>query len=120
MLLKLHLLTVTLSLLGFIFRGGLMIIDSPLMKARPIRIAPHVVDTLLLLSGIGMVVSFERYPWEQPWLAAKLFLLLIYIVIGTVALKRGRTKTIRVTAWFAALAVFAAMLTLARTKQLPF
>lgn len=45
-----------------------------------------------------------QYPFAQSWLIAKVLALLAYIVLGTVALKRGRTKTVRVIAFAAALA----------------
>ena len=94
---------------------------SPMLTRRWVRIAPHVVDTLLLLSGITLVIQYRIYPTEQPWLAAKLLALVIYIVVGSIALKRGKTRAIRVTAFVAALIVFAYMLAVANTRLvMPF
>jgi uncharacterized membrane protein SirB2 len=115
----LHLLTVAITLALFVLRGVWMMMDSPRLKARWARIVPHVNDTLLLASGIALAVLLQQYPLVHGWLTAKLVALILYIVLGTVALKRGRTKGQRVAAWFAALAVFAYMLAVARAHD-PF
>lgn len=120
MLYKIHVASILLSLAGFIIRGVLMIFDSPALQSKAAKIAPHIIDTILLVSGIALVVTMGYYPWEQAWLAGKIILLLVYIVVGTMALKRGKTKQIRVVAWVLALGIFAVMLTMARTRQLPF
>lgn len=120
MLYKIHVASVLLSLTGFVIRGALMLLDSPLLHSKVARIFPHVVDTILLVSGISLIVTMGYYPWEQPWLAGKIILLLAYIVVGTVALKRGKTKAIRTVALAVALGIFAVMLMMARTRQLPF
>lgn len=120
MLYKIHVASVLLSLTGFVIRGFLMLLDSPLLQSKLARIAPHVIDTVLLISGISLIVTMGYYPWEQPWLAGKIILLLAYIVVGTIALKRGKTKLIRTVAFAGALAIFALMLTMARTRQIPF
>ena len=82
-----------------------------------VKIAPHCIDTLLLASAIAMAVKWRLSPLEQPWLAAKIFALLIYIALGTVALKRGKTLTIRLIAFAAALLTFAYIVGAAITKS---
>jgi uncharacterized membrane protein SirB2 len=103
----------------FLLRGTWMLRASPMLQAKWVRIAPHVVDTLLLASAIGLAVWSHQYPGQQPWLTAKLLALLGYIVLGTIALKRGRTKGQRQAAFAAALALFAYIVTVAVTKR-PF
>ena len=98
-----------------------MMRGSPMLARRWVRIAPHLIDTLLLLSGVTLVVHYRIYPTEQAWLAAKLLALVVYIVVGSIALKRGKTRAVRVTAFFAALIVFAYMLAVANTRlAMPF
>jgi uncharacterized membrane protein SirB2 len=98
-----------------------MMMDSPRLQARWARIVPHINDTLLLASGIALAVLMQQYPLVHGWLTAKLFALIAYIVLGTLALKRGKTKAQRVTAWIAALLVFGYMLAVARAHDpLPF
>lgn len=116
-LLKLHIATALLSLAGFVTRGVWMLRGSERLRARWVRIAPHFVDTVLLGSGIGLVLAFRLYPTEQPWLAAKLTALAVYVVLGTIALKRGRTRGARAGALGAALAVFFYILAVAVTHR---
>ena len=104
-----HLATIAITLTLFLLRGAWMMADSPRLRARWVRIVPHVNDTLLLASGIGLAVLMQQYPLVHGWLTAKLFALIAYIVLGTVALKRGKTKAQRITAWVAALLVFGYM-----------
>lgn len=105
----LHLTTIALTLALFLLRGVWMMADSPRLQARWVRIVPHVNDTLLLASGIGLAVLLQQYPLVHGWLTAKLFALIAYIVLGTFALKRGKTRSQRIAAWVAALLVFAYM-----------
>jgi uncharacterized membrane protein SirB2 len=113
----LHTATVHLTLILFLLRGVWMLLESPLLKARWARIVPHVNDTFLLIGAIGMLISAEMNPLEQPWLIAKIIGLLAYIGLGVVALKTGKTKTSRVIALVAALGVFAYIMAVAITKQ---
>jgi uncharacterized membrane protein SirB2 len=72
-----------------------MLVESPLRQHRLTRILPHIVDTLLLGSALSMAWISGQYPFVNGWLTAKLFGLLAYILLGMMALKRGRTRTIR-------------------------
>ncbi len=83
-----------------------MLVDSPRLERPWVRIVPHVNDTLLLVSAVTMAALIQQYPFVDGWLTAKILALLAYIGLGTVALKRGRTKTVRIAAWIAALVVF--------------
>lgn len=110
---NLHLATIALSLALFVLRGAWMIAASPLLQARWVRIVPHIIDTLLLASGIGLAVLIQQYPLVHGWLTAKLLALVLYIGLGTLALKRGKTRGQRIAAWIAALLVFAYMVAVA-------
>lgn len=101
----LHVSCVVLSGFGFCLRGWWMFNESPQLKARLTRILPHVLDSLLLGSALTMAYLSGQYPFAQGWLTAKFFGLLAYILFGAIALKRGKTKTIRLM--FFALAVLA-------------
>jgi uncharacterized membrane protein SirB2 len=116
---QLHLLTIAITLLLFVLRGIWMMAGSPRLQARWVRIVPHVNDTLLLASGIGLAAIIQQYPLVHGWLTAKLLALLAYIALGTVALRRGKTRAVRIAAWVAALVVFAYMLAVARAHD-PF
>ena len=116
---NLHLTTIAITLTLFVLRGIWMMAGSPLLQARWVRIVPHVNDSLLLASGIGLAVLIRQYPLTHGWLTAKFFALIAYIVRGTIALKRGRTRGQRISAWFAALLVFGYMAAVARAHD-PF
>jgi uncharacterized membrane protein SirB2 len=113
----LHITFAVLSGSFFLLRGVWMLLDSPLLQRRWVRIVPHVVDTLLLASALGLVFWSGQYPFVQSWLTAKVLALLAYIVLGTVALKRGKTKGIRTFALLAALATFAYIVAVALTRR---
>ena len=98
----LHITCVVLTYGLFVARGLLMLANPPALQARWARVAPHVVDTVLLAAAIGMLVIAQLNPLQAPWLIAKIVGLLLYIAIGTIALKRGRTRRVRVTAWIIA------------------
>jgi len=69
-----------------------------------VRVAPHVVDTVLLASALWLAGTIGQYPFTHDWLTAKLAALLAYIVLGSIALKRGRTPRRRAAALVGALA----------------
>jgi uncharacterized membrane protein SirB2 len=118
LILKIHLLTVVLSLAGFIFRGILMLNGSAMLKKKWLKIAPHVNDTILLVSAILLVRQTGHYPLEQPWLMAKIIGLLVYIGLGMMAFRFGKTRKQKLLAWMGAIAVFAYICGLAITKSL--
>ena len=103
----LHLAAVTLSISLFLLRGYWMLISSRWLNRRPVRIIPHLVDTVLLVSAVGLALMLHQYPFVNGWLTAKLLALVAYIVLGIIALKRGRSKGTRTLAFGAALLTFA-------------
>ena len=112
-----HVCCVSISYLMFVGRGILMLRASPLLQRAWLRLAPHVVDTLLLVSAIALAIMSRQYPLAQGWLTAKVAGLVVYIGLGTIALKRGKTRGTRVAAWFAAQAVFLYIVAVALTHR---
>ncbi|HSH56390.1 MAG TPA: SirB2 family protein [Halomonas sp.] len=106
----LHITAATLSILFFILRAAWSVREAPVLQARWVRVAPHIIDTLLLTLGVVLMVMLSLWPHQHPWLAAKLIALLAYIGLGTVAIKRGRSPAVRGTAAVAAVLVFLYML----------
>jgi len=113
----LHVSCVVLSGSGFALRGWWMLLDSPLAAQRWTRIVPHVVDSALLASAIALAVASGQYPLAQNWLSAKVLGLLLYIACGTMALRRGRSKSVRAAFFGAALLVFAYIVSVALTRS---
>jgi len=98
-------------------RGYWMMVQSDKLQLKIIRIAPHIVDTVFLASGITLVLMLHLNAFSEPWLLAKFAGLLAYIVLGTFAIKRGSTQQIRVISFVAALAVFAYIVGVALAKS---
>ncbi len=94
-----------------------MLRDSPLLNARLVRIAPHVVDAVLLLSAIGLALRIQQYPLVDGWLTAKVLALIAYVVVGAIGLRYGRTKRIRTIAWIGAIVIFAYIVGVAFTRS---
>jgi uncharacterized membrane protein SirB2 len=116
-----HVTCVVVTFVLFSGRGALMCIDLPIRRARWLRIVPHVNDTLLLASAVWMTVLSDQYPFVNSWLTAKLSALVVYIVVGMVALSERRPKRVRVAAWICALLVFAYIVSVALNRNpIPF
>ena len=113
----LHITFAVISGSFFLLRGIWMLLDSGMLQRRWVKLVPHVVDTLLLTTALIMVFWSGQYPFVQSWLTAKLLALIAYIGLGTIALKRGKTKTVRTSALLAALAVFAYIVAVALSRQ---
>jgi len=117
LVLTIHVLTVLISISGFIFRGYLLFSGSSMFREKWVKIVPHVNDTILLISAITLVYKTGFFPMEQPWLMAKLIGLIVYIGLGMVAFRFGKTRNQKMLAWVGAIIVFAYILGLAVTKQ---
>ena len=113
----LHITLAGLSGCLFVLRGTWMLAESSLLQMRLVKWLPHVVDTALLISAVSLAIWSSQYPLAQGWLSAKVVALLIYIVLGTIALKRGRTKAIRGAAFIGAVLVFIYIACVAITKN---
>lgn len=112
-----HVASVILSYLLFTLRGVWMMQDSSALQRRWVKIVPHVIDTVLLTSAIALAMTIQQNPLNDAWLGAKVAGLLLYIGLGMVALKRGKTRKVRITAWIAAHAVFFYIVLVALTKS---
>lgn len=109
----LHVACVILSGTGFFLRGLLMLNDSPLAERRWLKILPHVNDTVLLVAALALATMLGQYPFVAAWMTAKVFGLIGYVILGSLALKSGRSKKVRLTCWLLALLVFAYIVSVA-------
>ncbi|MYN11601.1 regulator SirB [Pusillimonas sp. TS35] len=98
-----HMTAAGLSILLFVIRAYWSITSSGLLQARLVKILPHIVDTVLLVAGVTLAAILGP---EQPWILAKIIGVLVYIGVGTVAIKRGRTPMTRAIAALFAIAIF--------------
>jgi uncharacterized membrane protein SirB2 len=88
---QLHVALALLTACSFCVRGYWMLARSQRLQASWSRWLPHVVDALLFLTGLAMAIGLRISPLAHPWLAAKLLAIVAYVVIGSIALKRGRS-----------------------------
>jgi len=113
----LHVTCVVLSGAGFLLRSVLMWVESPLLQRRWMKILPHVNDSLLLAAAIALALHLGQYPLRDDWLTAKVAGLIAYIMLGSVALKRGRTRRQRGWAVVAAMAAYFYVVSVALTRS---
>lgn len=113
----LHVSCVLLSGLGFCLRGLWMLRASPWLTRRLTRIVPHVVDTLLLGSALALAAWSGQWPFRMDWLTAKFGGLLIYIMLGSLALKRGPTQAVRTACFGLALLTYGYIVSVALSRQ---
>lgn len=112
-----HVTTAVISISLFVIRGVGMMLNAGWLRWKPVRILPHVNDTLLLLSAFVLAWITHQYPLQQSWLTAKLTALVVYILLGMVAMRWGATRGIRATAWVAALVTFGYIVAVALNRS---
>ncbi len=113
----LHVGCAAASIAFFCVRGAWMLAAPERLRRNWVRVLPHVVDTVLLASAIALAVMLRNYPLTHGWLTAKVVGLFAYIALGTIALKRGRTRGIRIAAFAGAIVTFAYIVSVAVTKS---
>ncbi|WP_336220772.1 invasion regulator SirB2 [Citrobacter amalonaticus] len=115
-----HLISIALSICLFVLRFGWRETHNPQAHARWTRRVPPFIDTLLLLSGIGLIAKTHILPFTEQgtWLTEKLFGVIIYIVLGFIALdyRQARSRQVRYSAFLLALVVLYIIIKLATTK----
>jgi uncharacterized membrane protein SirB2 len=111
-----HVSAAALSIAAFVTRGAWRLRSPQGLQQKWVRIAPHIVDTVLLLSALWLA-SQQAAGSAHDWLTAKIVALVAYIALGTIALRRGRTRGIRIAAFAAAVATFGYIVTVALTKS---
>ena len=111
-----HVSAAALSIALFVLRGAWRAAMPSMLAVAWVRIGPHVVDTVLLASALWLA---WRFPAGAPhaWIAAKIVALVVYILLGTIAFRRGRTRGVRIAAFVGALATFGYIVTVALTKS---
>lgn len=117
----LHMTCALISILGFVCRGVLSLQGSALLQRKLLKVAPHVVDTVLLLSAIGLLFTLQLNPLTQGWLIAKITGLIVYIGLGMFTLRFANTRAAKLVGLILAVLVFAYIAGVARAHSpLPF
>jgi uncharacterized membrane protein SirB2 len=90
-----HLTAIALSVVLFLLRFVLNAMQSPMLQKKWLKILPHIVDTVLLVSAATLCVLLKQFPFVDAWVTEKLLALVMYIFMVTLALKLGRTGFMR-------------------------
>lgn len=105
-----------LSISGFILRGYWMLNNSPLLQTKPVKVLPHIVDTVLLLSAVSLLFILGFGLLKQDWMFHKVALLFVYIVLGMIALGNKYSRPRKISAFIGAIVVFCYIAGIAFTK----
>ena len=101
----------------FALRGAGVIAGARWPMWAPLRHLTYTIDTVLLTAALMLVTILHQYPFVQAWLTVKVLLLVVYIVLGTFALRRARTPRSRALCYCAALAVYLFIASVARAHH---
>lgn len=112
----LHMTFAFLTLFSFALRGVWMMRQSPLLRQRWVKIAPHIIDTLLLVTALILAGMLRYNPAAHPWLMAKIIALVVYIALGVVAFRHSNPK-VRLLAWCAAMITIIYIISVAFSKS---
>lgn len=108
-----HVLCVILSGSLFALRGTLMLTRSRFTNHVALRMLSYTIDTTLLTAALMLITLLHQYPFVQGWLTLKVLLLVVYIVLGVLALRRGRTRAVQAASFVAALLVYGFIISVA-------
>jgi len=115
-----HIISALLSISGFIYRGILKLTTPEKLTQKWLKIAPHIIDTVLLASAIYLVVITELYPTLFNWVSIKIVALVIYIILGLFTLRFCQTRTSIIVSFILAITVFTYIIFVAKTKLIWF
>src|SRR5678815_5745879 len=101
-----HIICVIASGSLFALRGTAQLAGAGWSMAAPLRYLSYTIDTVLLTAALMLVTTLRQYPFVHGWLTTKVLLLVVYVVLGSFALKRGATPAVRQGCFFAALALY--------------
>ena len=115
----LHMTLALLSLSLFCIRACWSVTGSQRLQKRWVKIVPHVIDTFLLICGLWLASLLAA--WSFPWLQAKLVAVVVYILLGAMAIRPGRPPRVKAAMALSAIATFGYIMVVAMTKNpLPF
>src|SRR5688572_25850081 len=112
-----HIVAVVTSGSLFALRGVGTLAGARWPMWAPLRYVTYTVDTVLLTAALMLATILHQYPFVHGWLTVKVLLLVLYIVLGTFALKRARTSRGRALFFAAAALVFLFIVSVARAHH---
>ena len=112
-----HVAAVICSGLLFALRGAAQLAGARWTMAAPLRYLSYAIDTTLLTAALMLATILHQYPFVHAWLTVKVLLLVVYIVLGSFALKRGRTRAQRLYWFLGSVAVYLFIASVARAHH---
>jgi uncharacterized membrane protein SirB2 len=112
-----HMTLALISIIFFTLRFIWLMMDAKVLQSKWVKIAPHIIDTFLLLLGIGLAVKLSINPLEQLWLAEKLLAMVAYIFTGYYTLKVARTRFMKIMGFLGAFGWFVLIVRIVMTKS---
>jgi uncharacterized membrane protein SirB2 len=109
-----HVAAVIASGVLFALRGTGVLAGARWPMFAPLRYLTYTIDTVLLTAALMLATILRQYPFVHAWLTVKVLLLVVYIVLGSFALKRAGTPTVRAACFAAALLVYLFIASVAR------
>jgi len=116
----LHMTLAMVSIALFSLRFMWTLMSSKQLQKKWVKVVPHIIDTFLLLLGIGMAVQLSLNPIENLWLAEKIIAIFAYIFTGLYALKFARNKSMQIMGYLGAVGWFMLIVRIAMTKETVF
>jgi uncharacterized membrane protein SirB2 len=114
-----HIVAVLTSGALFSLRGFGVLVGAHWPMTAPLRYLSYSIDTVLLTAALMLVTMLPPTVFSNHWLTAKLALLVLYVSLGSYALKRGSTSRVRAACFAMALLTYACMFGVAR-KHTPW
>lgn len=101
----------------FLLRGLALNLGGQWAMAAPLRYLSYTIDTVLLTAALMLATVLHQFPFIHGWLTVKVLLLVVYIGLGSFALKRGRSARLRWACWLAAAIVYGFIISVARAHH---
>ena len=112
-----HIAAVAASGALFFLRGAAVQLGAEWAMAAPLRYLSYTIDSVLLTAALMLATMLHQYPFVDAWLTVKILLLVLYIVLGILALRRARSPGMRLASWLGALAIFGLIISVARAHD---
>lgn len=114
---SIHIAMAITSGLIFALRGAGVLAGMRWPHWLPVRWTSYTVDTALLTAALMLLTMLPGAMFANGWLTVKLLLLVVYIVLGVFAIKRGRTRLAKAGFYVAALLTFGMVYSIARAHS---
>ena len=99
---NIHLTIISLTFIFFIINFVLTMKGSDKVNNKILKIGPHILYTLFILTFIYLVSVINLYPFVNGWASSKLAGFVLYILSITFALKWAKSMVWRIVGFISA------------------